>query len=420
LRAAGKWVAHVSRSAQCRCSEVALGRHDVGSHRWAARARSVVVVACVIVCGGCARQRPEPRAPGDAVTPAARRIYWLGERAYASGQYASAVDLWRHALLQLPATRAGDEVRHALILRIAHGQLVAFETEGSKADLIDGHAMLTRYLDRHALLFGDGSGAERERGEVYELLYEFERRLEPAEPEPAETEPAEAELAEAEQAQADDPAASDGRRHDSARGDVRTVRVRRQPMRSPAEIRALFSESRTDPEQGFASTEPEVAHVHGPRPLVRVKRAVAREPAPSGRKRARRWGRALARDVRPTWRECYANAVARRPDDHVVVDLDIAADASGRITRVEVVEGSLVDPLGDVCLVESLMGASSPIDPGITLALKLEFFIEGDVFVREWDGRDLRTDHELAADALMLSLPPEPTAPRRGLPPIGR
>jgi len=110
---------------------------------------------------------------------AAQRIYAVAEQRYAEQAYDEAVSLMRHALLQLPPTAEHDQLRHRLVLRMAHTQLMDFAASGQAAALHDAQQMLTRYLERHEQLFGDGEGARAERGEVYELLHQVETRLEP-------------------------------------------------------------------------------------------------------------------------------------------------------------------------------------------------------------------------------------------------
>ncbi len=126
---------------------------------------------------------PDPSA--DAVTASSRRIYWLAEEQFSQGDYLGAVQLWRHALLQLPKTASADSVRHALVLRMAYGWLAAAETTGEAAPAIDGVTMLERYIERHEALFGDDEHAQLERGQVYEILFALEQRVAPSEDAPA-------------------------------------------------------------------------------------------------------------------------------------------------------------------------------------------------------------------------------------------
>src|SRR5262249_12578407 len=108
----------------------------------------------------------------------ARRLYSIGEAELERGRAPEAVSLWRRAIVLLPATTDYDALRHKLVLRLGYGMLLASEQTGEPRFAIDGARLLDRYLVQHEQLFGFGPDAERERGEVYELLYELDNRAE--------------------------------------------------------------------------------------------------------------------------------------------------------------------------------------------------------------------------------------------------
>lgn len=84
-------------------------------------------------CGKEAQPTTVPSSAGPAsgaVSEASRRSYWLTEGQFAQGDYLGAVQLWRHALLQLPKTASADPIRHALVLQMAYGWLAAAEASG--------------------------------------------------------------------------------------------------------------------------------------------------------------------------------------------------------------------------------------------------------------------------------------------------
>ena len=151
---------------------------------------AALLLPLAVGCSGAtatSTEAPHDRAERDAPdrhTPDASRIYTVGEAHYARGEYSQAVELWRQAIVKLPPTADADELRHALILRRAYGQLMAWRYQGDEAHLHDAQQMLERYLVRHEELLGNTEDALAQRGEVYELLFEVERALEPPAPEP--------------------------------------------------------------------------------------------------------------------------------------------------------------------------------------------------------------------------------------------
>lgn len=131
-------------------------------------------ILLLLAITGCA----STRGAGGSSEPGAKRIYNAGEARFAAGEPEQAVSLWRHAITQLPPTEQYDGLRHKLILRLAFGQLVAYEHSADLAYLFDAKQMLDRYLVAHVGLFGEDAAAKAERDQVYELLTEVERLLE--------------------------------------------------------------------------------------------------------------------------------------------------------------------------------------------------------------------------------------------------
>ena len=141
------------------------------------RSRSSWWLSAVLLLAACAHGVGSEPPAGNHAT--AQRIYMVAEERYAAGDFEAAVDLMRHALLQLPPAPEHDHLRHELILRMGHTQLRASAASGQAAPLVDAQQMLTRYLERHEALFGENAVARAERGEVYELLFLVEQQLEP-------------------------------------------------------------------------------------------------------------------------------------------------------------------------------------------------------------------------------------------------
>ena len=121
--------------------------------------------AAVLLLAACAHGVGSEPPAGNHAT--AQRIYMVAEERYAAGDFEAAVDLMRHALLQLPPSPEHDHLRHELILRMGHTQLRSSAASGQAAPLVDAQQMLTRYLERHEELFGENAVARAERGEHF-------------------------------------------------------------------------------------------------------------------------------------------------------------------------------------------------------------------------------------------------------------
>jgi len=346
------------------------------------------------------------------VTDASARIYWLGEDQFAKGNYLAAVQLWRHALLQLPKTAAADPVRHALVLRMAYGQLAAAETSGVAGPAADGVQMLERYLTRHEALFGETDLAKQERGQVYEILYELEERAEveetptevaSSEPEATESEP-EPEATESEPETA--PTTGDG--------DAEFVRQVDVDLSNedPQTVRERLESDFSDATAGLVFGAYGIAPLHGPRPLLRVRSAAWADGEPR-QMRARNVARAMAEQVREPLLSCYLDAIARQGS--VPAFVSVRLEDKEDYVSVALTDGSLLDGYGDVCLAERLSKLDAP--QGTDLEVELVFFVQGARYAQEWDGHGLGHEIELLAGAMIGNGPPK----RRGgrsLPPI--
>jgi len=372
-------------------------------------------VLALAVLAGCAG-RSGARQAREAPSPA--RIYTVGEERYAAGRYEEAVELWRHAILELPPTAANDELRHQLILRLAYGQLMAWSQTGNAAHLDDAKQMLERYLERHEHLFGENERALAERGQVYELLFEVERQLEPPPDEAAE----ESEEVIAEAAASEDAGTSEARGDASrelpvvaaARGDAdreladavaeanaaekaryaddgerRLIVVPRdRDTASPDQLRSAF----TNPDAGLLLTAPGYALIHGPRPLLRagIARPAEDDVPLESRVHARRLGATLVEQARPALAECYDAAFARDPVDVARSTVEVAVDEHGRVHEAAIVEGGLVDLLGDLCLVQQLERTQLAESPGPgRIRVPLTFFYQGPVLINEGTGETM-------------------------------
>lgn len=369
----------------------------------------------------------------------------MGETAYQDGRFEAAVALWKHALLQLPQTEAADQVRHQLLMRIAHGQLAVFEQRGSSRHLRDGYAMLQRYLERHEQLFGSTRTAKAQRGDIYELMYEFERRMPESSEEVTPTVESDAAVAHVAAAEVDRDTANDvdrsgeespddpppqpsvpstsGSTDAHAGGEVRTVHVSTRPNVDDPRTREVLRSEVSDPHAGPVLTYAGITEVHGPRPHLRLRARIDVSDAggtddAAGRRDARRRGRELVEASRPALLDCYMDALGRRYEDHTTLSVRVDLNEDGSVSRVSIAGDGLIDGLGDVCLIETLTRTS--VSPGehTTIELPLSFFIEGTVYIREWNGQFLKSPAELVHDPSDGGPSSVLTAPRRKMPPI--
>ncbi|MCA9708268.1 MAG: hypothetical protein KDK70_20625 [Myxococcales bacterium] len=336
---------------------------------------------------------------GPDRTPSAARIYTIGEEQFAAGHYHEAVELWRHAVLALPTTADFDDLRHQLILRLAYGQLMAWSASGNPGYLEDAQQMLERYAQRHEAIFGESDDARARQGEIYELLFEIERRLEPRDAQGAPEDsdhPVDPLLALAAAASA--AARTAETETDDAyeeEGEFRRTIVvsRARPSVDDPRIRALLDSRFTDPFfLGGVLTAPGIELLHGPRPLLRAGGLAqpVEADAPQDRRQARRLGSSLLSAARPALESCYEAAFARQPIAIAQSTVELEIDARGQVREATIVEGGLVDTLGDLCLVDRL--ESTRIE-GLAatgtarIRLPMTFFYEGPVYFNEGNGR---------------------------------
>lgn len=386
-------------------------------------------LSALLLLAACAHGVGSEPATGDQAT--AQRIYMVAEERYAAGDFDPAVELMRHALLQLPASPEHDQLRHKLILRMAHTQLRAHAASGQAAQLVDAQQMLTRYLVRHEQLFGENAVARAERGEVYELLFLVEQQLEPvsidvdgsAEPTSAEptsvdmvaSAPSAPTIAEepglvpeppsaapeppvvataSAPASAAAPAITSKRHVDANGSQVRDLVVHERRLATLDDPRVV-QRLRSEFSSGWANlqlTAPGIALVHGPRPLVRGTSRLAGPGDTSHKQLARRAGQSLLQDARVDLRGCYAAAFARQPVIALRSTIEASIHPDGSVSHVRIVDGGLVDGYGDACVIEAMQGATlEPLvetEEPVRVELALTFFYESSKYIFEtWNQR---------------------------------
>ncbi|MCX4247609.1 hypothetical protein [Paraliomyxa miuraensis] len=342
---------------------------------------------------------PEPASP---VSAAASRIYLLGEERYAEARYPEAVALWGHAMLQLPADSSADGVRHKLLARMGHGLLQAFKASDDPAYLRDGKAMCELYLAEHEELFGQTDRALAERGEIYELLYEFEWRLEheadaPSDDDATADESSAAVVAEAltpspsvagppgAASESDDPepaTAPEGELPEEGEGELyRFIRVRRVEwarLDDPRVIAFLRDTRDTGPSLLDAGND----LVQAPRVLVRaggLPQALQADAGAPTRRAARRVGLEVIESARAELRRCYEVAMTRDPVIVTRVEVQLTVEPDGHVTQPMLVGGSLIDAEGDACMAQALREtrlANAGLSEPLAIAMPVQFFLQ--------------------------------------------
>ncbi len=227
--------------------------------------------------------------------------------------------------------------------------MVAHAQTDNPVFLRDAQRMLLRYAAKHQALFGDTETTRTERGQVYEILYEVEERLEsvPEDVQSNGTLPAEATSV----VQLAPPTAPATHAGEMLADNVREVEVR--PPMDPR-VRERLRSPYSNPFVPMVYLPPRL--LHGPRSLVRLSGRIRAAAGTTDPKLGRQRGRELVRTARVNLRACYGDAFSRIPVMVARSTVDLAIDADGTVSHVRVVDGSLLDAFGDVCMIERLEG----------------------------------------------------------------
>ncbi|HWB75436.1 MAG TPA: hypothetical protein VG755_10775 [Nannocystaceae bacterium] len=340
----------------------------------------LAAILCAVISAVAPAQASTPSKPARARSDVdeARRLYSIGEAELKKGHAPQAVSLWRRAIVLLPTIAEYDRLRHKLVLRLGHGMLLASEQTGEPRFAIDGARLLDRYLVQHEQLFGYGPDAERERGEVYELLYELDSKSEEAPAPPVEPEP---------------PARVDEGAPDGMERQVVVPSKRklgRTSVDDPQTVEKLKSDF-TTPWAGLVLTRPDVEIVHAARGLVRVTgltQAIGVR-VDGGEKRAlHELARVAVRSVRPELQRCFEAAFARTPTAFVQTHAELAIEPDGSVSSAEIVGAAIIDAAGTRCAAKRL--ADVQVDEGpaerVRLRVPLLFFWQDARYADEASG----------------------------------
>ncbi len=329
---------------------------------------------------GLNRSEPSQDPVAEPSRPSAARMYQTAEALADAGYYADAVRLMRHAILSLPRTGANDELRHALVLRMAHVQLLAAHHEDNSAYALDAATMLGAYGQRHYELFGDGRTSQR--NDIYELLYEAESLSERIDaPEPAARPAPLAHRAQVAQA------AIDTHEGEDLEAEIkREVRVQRQWFYDPddPQVRKQLESWFSDAGGYDDMTSPGVAVLSGPRPMVRrtgsVSSVALQGVAEPEHRALRVLSRRLLQASRDALRGCYQAAAARGGELQTDATIELTITSTGAVEDVVVVGGDVVDGLGDACVIEQLDAAKLAQDAptaAVRMRVSFLFFYDG-------------------------------------------
>lgn len=396
---------------------------------------ATVAGATVLASVGCAMSPTSARTGHGATQdggrrakgsePVAQRLYQVGEEKFAAGHPEEAVALWRHAITQLPQTEDYDNLRHRLILRLGFGQVVAYHASGKLAHLFDGKRMLDRYLVAHQSLFGETEAAKRERGEVYELLYELESRIEDP-PETVEAGTAvglvagddEAATTTADATPPESRSKSKRRKRravEDAEGDERTVVVDTHGRPSVDDPEMKRELTRWNPQAGLIMTAASIEPSLPARAYVRIDglpRRIDGGDQELGQTRAPGLAAEIVRSVRPALRACYDGAFTRTPTDYALATVEVDVADDGSVGGAVIAAGVVGDAIGDACVLEHLAKARVAEGDAQPMRLKIDlmFFFDQKVDFNEGSGRAVRNELDLMVDALAGST----SARRRG------
>ncbi|MCH9687869.1 MAG: hypothetical protein K0V04_40945 [Deltaproteobacteria bacterium] len=378
-----------------------------------------------LLLAGCAGSSGYVAGPADTeVTPAratASRMYATAEARIEAEAYDDAIALLRHAILQLPPEAEHDVLRHQLLIRMAYVQLQSAITSGDPQPLLDAQQMLMRYSERYPQLFGDDD-PRAPRADIFEMLYQVENRLVLADeaiapvqrtspprlaaalgagsptstplPPTRESRP-DPRVADATTTadDSDDPNPADVA-HDTDGNEVREVVVRRN--RSPStddavtmgKLRGAFG----DADLGLVLTRPGLEPVHGPRALVRGRVRIASKGDHPRAQLARAAGRSLLDNAREDLRECYEKAYARQPQRALESVIEASIHPDGSVSSVLLTDGTVIDALGDVCVIEAMRNASvEPIASAepFRVRVAMTFLYQNSIHIYEGSGEQV-------------------------------
>ena len=375
------------------------------------------MTAVLLGAVGCAgKADSEPMQP-DRPELSPGQIYALGEARYSEGYLGEAVELWKHSLVALPPNEHNDELRHKLVLRIAHGQLMKWSVSNETAPLRDAQAMLYRYLEKHEALFGDSDRANRERSDVYEILYEVETRL----PGGEEFEAAQADGSEeVEEVEAEETETATADAYvPSTKGEVRKIKVKTQrPSVDDPEMRAKLRSEFANPENGYVLAAPELVTLHDTRVLVRGgPPRVVDGDARGARKKARRAARSLVDAARADLEKCFTAAISRFPEPHASGVVQLSIDDEGAVSDARFVDGGLIDFLGDVCVMTELESTTVPdtrAHTAMTITVPLTFLVEEETVMYEGTGRSRERSAPALSGDEEFQDPAQPPGPKGG------
>jgi hypothetical protein len=343
--------------------------------------------------GDTSSRGPEALGPGGGESETqrdplglSRRVYELGEAAWSGGAKFEAVALWRQAFRTLPPDPEFDMLRHRMVMRIGHALIELHRLDGDVYHLQAGHEMVDRWIAARA-----GKDESSARDEAYELLGEFELRLE--EPPPRSTADVEHERGEESRTRllaGYDGASTALQTRDAHAGE----KLGSEGVRREVEVETSAWARLDDPKVEAFLRHPGLLGPSlfdkGPdpfnptRPLVRAGAPrIAGDGAAHWRVATRETWR-IIREQRPALELCYASSMARAPTEVVRMQVTLEVSETGRVSATRTRGDILGDSIGDDCLRRAFERArvdSTSLQGERLAVIPLTFFIQPATYI---------------------------------------
>ena len=308
-----------------------------------------------------------------------RRVYELGEAAWSGGAKIEAVALWRHAFRTLPPEPKYDMLRHRMVVRIGYALIELHRLDGDVYHLQAGKEMVALWIELRA---GEDQSAARD--EAFELLGEFEIRLEtPPARSGGQDEHEAGEAARTQMLAGYEGASADYRAEDLHSGEIvnaegihREIKVSRWARLDDPKVAAFL---RHPSPEGASLFDASPDAFNPTRPLVRagVPR-IAGEGSQHWRTATKETWR-IIREQRPALELCYASSMARAPTQVVRMQVTLEVDESGKVSASRTRGEILGDSIGDDCMRRAFerarVGASTLMGERLAV-IPLTFFIQ--------------------------------------------
>lgn len=314
-----------------------------------------------------------------------RQVYDLGEAAWSGGAKFGAVALWRQAFRTLPPEPKFDVLRHRMVMRIGYALIELHRLDGDTYHLEAGREMVDKWI---AVRAGeDETGA---RDEAYDLLGEFETRLENPPPRSsADEEHDRGELARSRMLAGYEGVENEFRTRDVHSGE----KLDSDGVKREVDVGAWARLD--DPKVAAFLRHPDPLgpslFARGPdpfnptRPLVRAGVPRIEGEGAQHWRTAKRETWRIIREQRAALELCYASSMSRAPTEVVRMQVTLEVSDSGRVSAHRTRGDILGDSLGDDCMRRAFERARVDTEQlqGDRLAVvPLTFFIQHATYIQ--------------------------------------